>query len=53
MEFGAEVNIKVQSIFEHVQIFITSAEEGFDVGADFNALSFSSGFIPRARKRCF
>ena len=38
----AEVYIDVQAIFQHMQVFVTGAEQGLDVRADFNTLLHSN-----------
>jgi len=47
----AQVNISVEAVLENVQVFVASAEEGFDVGADLNTLSHSdlSDYLGRKR----
>src|ERR1043165_2118301 len=41
---GAQVNGDIQAVFQHVQIFIAGAEQGFDVWADLNTfLHLESG----------
>ena len=39
---GAQIDIDVQAIFEHVEIFIARAEQGLDVRGEFN-IFFHSG----------
>ena len=34
---GAQVNGKVQAVFQHMQIFIARTEQGLNVGADLDA----------------
>ena len=41
---GAQIDVDVQAVFEHVEIFVASAEQGFDVRAEFNIL-FHSGLM--------
>ena len=33
---GAEVNVDIQAVFEHMEIFIAGAEQGLDVTCEFN-----------------
>jgi hypothetical protein len=33
---GAQIDVDVQAVFEHVKIFIARAEEGFDVRGECN-----------------
>ena len=38
---GSQVDVDVQAVFQHVQVFVAGAEQGLDVGADFNTLLHS------------
>ncbi len=38
---GSQVDVDIQAVFEHVQIFVAGAEQGLDIGTDFNALLHS------------
>ena len=39
---GAQIDVDVQAVFEHMEIFIPRAEQGLDVGGEFN-IFFHSG----------
>ena len=41
---GSQVDIDIQAVFQQAQIFVSRAEESFDVGADFNALLHLVGY---------
>ncbi len=38
---GAQIDVDVQAVFEHVQVFIAGAEQGFEVRADLNTFLHS------------
>jgi len=42
----AQIDIDVQAIFEHMEIFIAGAEQGLDVGAEFNIFFHSVLWMP-------
>ena len=52
---GAQVNVDVQAVFEHVQVFVARAEQGLDVGTDFNTFLHSDLLrrLPQLGPACF
>ena len=51
---GTQVDVDVQAVFEHVQVFIASAEQGHEVRTDFNAFLHSELWrrLPQLGARC-
>ncbi len=47
---GSKVNVNVQPVFQHMQVFIPGTEQGFNVGSSLNALLHAVLAHPSVRR---